>query len=57
MIYYYIIKIAYNKGNQRIIKEYKKSFLEIGDLFCYLEKRHKDNYLLMSIRPAKYNSL
>lgn len=54
MIYYYLVKVKYTKGNESIIKEYRKSFLEIGELFCFLETKHKNNYLLLSIKPVYY---
>lgn len=54
MIYYYLVNVKYTKGNEIIIKEYRKSFLEIGQLFYYLETKHKNNYLLMSIKPIHY---
>lgn len=53
MNYYYLIRVRYIKGNQFIIKDYKKSFLEVGQLFVYLESEHKDNYTLMSIKTLK----
>lgn len=54
MIYWYLVKVRFIKGNITIIKEYKKSFLEIGELFCFLETKHKNNYLLLSIKPVYY---
>lgn len=51
MIYWYLVKVKYTKGNESIIKEYKKSFLEIGEFFIFLEKKHKNNYMLISIKP------
>ena len=56
MIYYYNVKVKYFSGNESIIKEYKKSFLEMGELFDYLEKKHKNNYVLISILPLYYIS-
>lgn len=53
MFYYYLIKVKYVCGNKYIIKEYRKSFLEIGKLFVYLETKHKDNYTLISIKKLK----
>lgn len=54
MIYYYLIKVKFTKGNTPIIKEYRKNFLEIGELFQYLEEKHKNNYLLLYVKPLKY---
>ena len=51
MIYYYLIKVSFYKGSEKILKEYRKNFLEIGELFTYLETKHKNNYTLISIRP------
>lgn len=54
MIYFYLVKVKYTKGKESIIKEYRVDFLEIVELFCFLEKKHKDNYLLISIKPVHY---
>lgn len=53
MIYFYDIAIKYKIGNKDIIKLYKKSFTEIGKFFIEIEKRHKDNYEIISIREHK----
>lgn len=53
MIYYYNVKVEYIKGKEKIIKVYQVNFLEIGELFCYLELKHKNNYKLISIRERK----
>lgn len=55
MIYYYTITIQYICGKERFIKEYVKSFAEIGELFVFLETKHRDNYTVISIKP-KYPS-
>lgn len=52
MVYYYSVKVKYMCGGQGVIKEYIKSFLEIGELFTFLENKHKDNYILISIKPC-----
>lgn len=54
MIYWYLVKVKFTKGNESIIKEYRKNFLELGELFCFLETKHKNNYLLLSIKPVHY---
>ena len=55
MIYYYVITIQYVCGKERFFKEYVKSFAEIGELFVFLETKHKSNYTVISIKP-KYHS-
>lgn len=50
MIYNYKILVQYEKGGTSFIKEYIKSFLEIGEFFVWLEKKHKNNYTLISIK-------
>lgn len=54
MIYYYLIRIQFIKGKYPFIKDYRKNFLEVGELFTYLEKKHKDNYKLIFIKQLKY---
>lgn len=54
MIYYYLIRIQFIKGKYPIIKDYRKNFLEVGELFTYLEKKHKDSYKLIFIKEIKY---
>lgn len=51
MIYKYKIKVRFIKGEQYIIKEYSIEFLNVGELFVYLETKHKNNYTLISIKP------
>lgn len=53
MTYYYRIAVKFIKGKESIIKVYKRSFLEIGKLFVYLEDKHKDNYTILSIEDAQ----
>lgn len=53
MNYLYVIKVEYVCAKKRIIKEYRKDFLEIGKLFVYLETKHKDNYTLISIKSLR----
>ena len=53
MTYYYLIRVQFLKGNSVIIKDYRRNFLEIGELFCYLEKAHKNNYKLIFIKNLK----
>ena len=53
MIYYYTIKIRFIKGDTPFIKLYHKSFLEVGQLFYYLENCHKNNYTLISIKEVR----
>lgn len=53
MTYYYSVKVEYICGKKRIIKEYRKNFLEIAQLFIYLETKHKDNYTLISIKSLR----
>lgn len=53
MIYYYLVTVKYMCGKSSIIKVYQRSFLEIGQLFVFLEKKHKDNYTLISIKKLK----
>lgn len=50
MIYFYIVRIAFIKGNKRILKDYEVDFSELPELFVFLEKKHKDNYTLLSIK-------
>ncbi len=54
MTYYYLITVEFTKGNTIFLKQYKKSYLEVGELFVFLETRHKGNYALVSIKPLKY---
>ena len=53
MIYYYLIRIQFIKGKYPFIKDYRKNFLEVGELFTYLEKKHKDNYKLIFIKELR----
>lgn len=53
MIYYYKVRIEYYKGNERILKDYDVDFLTIGELFVYLETKHKNNYKVMWIKERK----
>lgn len=53
MNYFYVIKVQYVCGKKCIIKEYRKNFYEIGELFVYLETKHKDNYTLISIKSLR----
>lgn len=53
MIYFYLVTVKYMCGKSSIIKQYSKSFLEIGELFVFLETKHKDNYTLISIKKLK----
>lgn len=53
MIYFYLVRVRFIKGNSIISKDYRVSFLEIGELFCYLEKKHKHNYELYFIKKLK----
>lgn len=55
MIYYYLITIQYICGSERFFKEYRKNFLEVGELFIFLETKHKDNYTLISIKPVYHS--
>ena len=54
MIYYYLVRVHFLKGNSIIVKDYRRTFLDIGELFCYLEKNHKGNYTLISIKEKRY---
>lgn len=53
MIYYYHIRVIFYKGNQPICKDYYRDFLTIGQLFVYLETKHKDNYDLIFIKERR----
>ena len=50
MIYTYIVRVQFFKGNERILKDYKVDFGELPKLFVFLENKHKDNYILLSIK-------
>ena len=50
MIYYYVVKVQFEKGKTKFIQDYYCNFLEIGQLFVYLETKHKNNYQLISIK-------
>ena len=52
MIYYYIVNVEFLKGSERILKQYKVDFKEIVDLFMFLERKHKNNFTLISIKPC-----
>lgn len=54
MTYYYLVRVHFLKGNSIIVKDYRRTFLDIGELFCYLEEKHKDNYILISIKEKRY---
>ena len=54
MIYYYLVKVRFIKGGTPFIKEYRTDFLNIGELFYYLETKHKGNYTLISIKARRY---
>lgn len=56
MIYYYVITIEFCKGGQYFLKKYYKNFLEIGELFVYLETKHKGNYKVYSIKERRYRN-
>lgn len=53
MIYYYIVRVEFKKGGQRILKDYEVDFLTIGKLFMHLETKHKDNYTVIWIRERR----
>ena len=53
MIYYYLVRVHFLKGSLGIIKDYRRSFLDIGELFWYLEEKHKGNYKLIFIKKLK----
>lgn len=53
MIYYYNIRVEFVCGSQHFIKDYTKAFNEIGRFFIELEKRHKDNYTIISIKEKR----
>lgn len=53
MIYYYVVKVQFEKGKTEFIKDYYCNFLEIGQLFVYLETKHKNNYQLIFIKERK----
>lgn len=57
MIYYYLVRVSFLKGNSIIVKDYHRTFLDIGELFCYLEENHKGNYTLISIKEKRYFNL
>ena len=50
MIYTYIVRVQFFKGNERILKDYKVDFVDLPKLFLFLENKHKDNYTLISIK-------
>lgn len=54
MIYYYLVKVRFIKGGTPFIKEYRTDFLNIGELFYYLETKHKGNYTLINIKARRY---
>ena len=53
MTYAYIVRIQFIKGNKRILKDYKADFIDLPKLFVFLENKHKDNYILLSIKKLK----
>lgn len=53
MIYNYFVRIKFQKGKTGILKDYYCNFLEIGQLFVYLETKHKNNYELIFIKERK----
>ena len=53
MTYAYIVRIQFIKGNKRILKDYKVDFIDLPKLFVFLENKHKDNYILLSIKKLK----
>ena len=54
MIYYYLVRVRFIKGGTSFIKDYRTDYLNIGKLFCFLKKKHRDNYTLVFIRSFKY---
>lgn len=53
MIYYYLVRVRFLVGSLVIIRDYTRSCLDIGKLFCFLEEVHKDNYELIFIKKLK----
>lgn len=53
-IYQYLVRVRFIKGSTSFIKDYRTDYLNIGKLFCFLEKKHKDNYRLVCIRNFKH---
>lgn len=54
MIYDYLVRVRFIKGGTSFIRDYITDFLSIGELFCYLETKHKGNYTLISIKEKRW---
>lgn len=54
MIYYYLVRVRFIKGGTSFVKEYRSNFSNIGELFYYLETKHKGNYTLISIKVKRW---
>lgn len=53
MIYFYKVRVAYIKGKQEIIKDYKCDFIHLGALFVHLEQFHHLNYKLIYVKEDR----
>ena len=52
MFHYYLVTVKYMCDGKGIIEDYIKSFLEFGELLEFLDKKYKDNYIIISIKPC-----
>lgn len=53
MIYFYKIRVAFLKGNKKIIKDYTCDFIHLGALFVHLESAHHLNYELIYVKEDR----
>ncbi len=50
MIYYYVFSVRYVNGNRYFIVNYLVDFSEIALFIYYLDKKHKNNYVICNIQ-------